>query len=834
MLGERMTAHMRRQEHRQRGGATGRWTILPGFLIRSTGFPFEQLDSLSMPESFRYAESYASLCVARDQLRLSFKEQVKANFLVQEQHLSNHSPNERYWYQLNRCLQNSAVCPPVLYDRLVARIPAVATWIAQWNQAVGAIDHAHTAYERKFENEFPLVREHLYANVETTRFQEALLLSNPNMYVDALPSYARHFDLRRRSANVKRVERRLYTYLQRFCTKNDTTSFFGPIDYGWCDDSVSEMTIERLSDNVPSRRLSRMAYWAAQALADLIAHDPAVELHLAPRLLPGCRLLPTGELHITSLNSRVRIGEDRLAALEQIDGQQHLGDIQKALKPAAQQALEDLRERGLVLVRLEIPTATFDPLSWVRDQVLRLPLKCPSRLVWLERLDFYYRAIASFTPASPDQKLIILKEIEQSFSALTGQEARRGAGEHYTDRLLVYDEAQGDVRRCSLGPSWSGGLASRLRSICDLCASYSLLVQEVCHRYGRELFLAMGAGRPQPYLSFIRALNQQVTVEQCLADPEVQEFSARLASLVDKQQRGGLVRLTRSDLQEFLRPVPQGMQISPDLFLSAPALAEIEMGNYQVVVGEVHHGVQIWSHFQVFNERRDELSAALERVLPTDTEPYLVGFVHRRTQGKAFNLELPGFSVEVLGRSIKAPKDVINVADIDVELTSQGLKLRAHGHSLVCHPGDPRSVSNWLFGTPPALMPQLNLGAQTPRIEIDGTIAWRASWVLSNKDLCPLPRQNTPQDLMLYASQLRLQYGLPQRCFARVATERKPFFVDFSNLFSLENLLAISQQHSSVELTELLPETSNWWLRDESGTRSCEWRMTMVYGAANE
>ena len=137
-------------------------------------------------------------------------------------------------------------------------------------------------------------------------------------------------------------------------------------------------------------------------------------------------------------------------------------------------------------------------------------------------------------------------------------------------------------------------------------------------------------------------------------------------------------------------------------------------------------------------------------------------------------------------------------------------------------------MCNWLFGTPPILPPPIDFGPYTPRVQLGQATLWRARWRVPTEQFVPSSAHPSSADLLALACDVRLRFGLPERCFARVASERKPLFVDFGNLFSLELLLATIRGNTHVDFTEVLPSPDKWWLRWPDGTHSCEWRTTLV------
>lgn len=808
------------------------WVLIPGFLVRHTGFPFETVDALRLTDSHRHGMEVVARQQSVQAMHEEFDGGLFSGIIETEQHQHAGPDVFASWYKLNRCVRRVMPCPDTLRAILEERNAKIGEWIINWNKALAETAEAEHILAACVPAELCRARTQLYNVAQDERFREALLLSNPNMFTVALPSYLRAYDLERRSSKMRQLERRLYSYLQRFCTKNDTTSFFGPIDYGWFDLSSLIPLIYRQREEAPvSHRLTRLSFWATQILADLIAADTSIQPYLVPHLQPGCTLLPTGEVYITLRQRRVRTSKATLTLLQRIDGQKTATEL-CGDDVSVWHELRRLCDIGLVIWRLDIPTAVFHPLEWLFSWVEHLPNDCATRGQWMACLEWFGQAITRFTPMSANEKVELLQEIEAHFTTLTGEEARRGEGNIYVDRLLLYDEAQGPIEQCTVGLPLAQKLVTQLRPTLDLCAWYSTLVQEVCQRHAQAIFQEMG-GEPQPYLAFIRALDERVSLDDCLADPLVSQYRARLNDIATQRLCNGKISLTSEDLRAFQRPIPQGTVLSPDLFLAAPDVDALATGQYQTIIGEIHYGVQVWCHFLTFCTRNDELSAALAGAMPKPTFGQLRAvLVHRRTQGKTFYLEMPELSVEVLGRSTKPRERVLPVADLEVAAGEGSLILRSRtlGKQLELYAGDPRSVSNWLFCAPPVLMPSITMKDYTPQVEIDGVVYQRARWTLSVAEILPITSGNDVVALLLHACKLRQRYELPERVFARIPSERKPFYVDFANVFSLELFFNLIQNDHSVTLSEVLPTPDMWWLRGRQGRYSCEWRMTVIYG----
>src|SRR5919109_3634289 len=78
-------------------------TLAPCFLVRSTGFPLEQLDALRMPASYRRCDELLASRAQIAELCASFTRHLFPSVLDREQQRGAGAPVFRLWYQLNCC-----------------------------------------------------------------------------------------------------------------------------------------------------------------------------------------------------------------------------------------------------------------------------------------------------------------------------------------------------------------------------------------------------------------------------------------------------------------------------------------------------------------------------------------------------------------------------------------------------------------------------------------------------------------------------------------------------------------------------------------------------------
>ncbi|MFD7660147.1 hypothetical protein ACFV4N_39730, partial [Actinosynnema sp. NPDC059797] len=122
----------------------------------------------------------------------------------------------------------------------------------RWNQAVAR-------YREALPNTYARLERRLHRIASEERVQEAVFVSNPDMWANMWRRYVEAAEPGAITSARRRVHRQVYTYVQRFCAKNETTSFFGPIAYGRLDGrGADECALVR---GLPQRRLVFLSPW---------------------------------------------------------------------------------------------------------------------------------------------------------------------------------------------------------------------------------------------------------------------------------------------------------------------------------------------------------------------------------------------------------------------------------------------------------------------------------------------------------------------------------------------------------------------------------------------
>ncbi|MFF1795053.1 lantibiotic dehydratase, partial [Kitasatospora sp. NPDC058263] len=92
-----------------------------------------------------------------------------------------------------------------------------------------------------------------------------------------------------RTSMPRQREELVAHYWQRFCVKNDTIGFFGPVGWGAFDPDRPGITMDPGTGLIASSEVF-WSSWSMDALAREIGADPAVRVWTAPRRVPFVRL----------------------------------------------------------------------------------------------------------------------------------------------------------------------------------------------------------------------------------------------------------------------------------------------------------------------------------------------------------------------------------------------------------------------------------------------------------------------------------------------------------------------------------------------------------------
>lgn len=794
----------------------GRWSCMSHFILRQTGFPFDWLQQLHFEQSVCVIQEILQHLQQQKVLQQAFESQFS---VLCEQEAAQHKGKAvfRFWYRLARCIRRGQDVDETLIQTVRAehQRPQLADWLREWHALCTHLQDLHQRGEDIFSAELRAKRMTLRTFVNTEAFQEALWLSSSSAYQSGWEYYQRHWEAESRPFKIKHLERRFYLYLQRFCAKNDTTSFYGPLNYGAF--SLGNENVLRQAPVAIRKRRVFFAYWGAEEIARCIAQKPEVQVFLAPRHNPLCMR---------------RIGmQDDVIVYHASDGKRSCHEIAQVVHypiEQVQQSVTRLVQSGHLFLDIPIPGALLDPLGYLIAKVRDLQQHVHELEDWLAFLCWCQEVCQRFAMADLAQRQRLLADLEERYVLYVGGEAHRGQGKMFQDRTLIYEECLGDVETFRLSAQHRATFTEALAPILELSASYSGSLLEDLQTTAIQLYDELCSGAAcVPYIHFITTWKKRYP--HVFPSPRAEQLQKSLSEIVRFHTHEHLCRLSRQDIAALCNMPTLPVVVSPDVLLAASTTQDVFEHNYQLVLGEIHHGIQAAGWMLSFVEQDEEWMSEITAALPTCTDGSLSANLLLGRHMKTASPEFSGETVQASGVSLHEQSIMLN--QLVVEKCGQQLVLhkKDEKQALYFYPpsyGIPEALYAPFacFSYPLAKAMTVRLGAHTPRIEIEGVVYQRERWDIPTSQI-PLNHTNgTAFQLLVDLIDFQQRMGLPEHVFVSSPKEPKPVYICFHTYFALELLVHLATQADVLSFVEMYPDPQTLWLEHGNGRHTCELR----------
>ena len=685
------------------------------------------------------------------------------------------------------------------------------------------------------------------------RVQEAIFLSSAEFYRNITQHMER--PLEQRKSRSRQKEKTAAKYIQRFCAKNETISFYGPLAWGKLDRSsgVGLAFEPGPGPIVASRRVS-FEHWAIHRLAKIISQDPNVVPELAPRLSPACHV--DGVTLFYPVARTTELDARQLAVIERCDGDtpwteviDRLGDHAAFAEagPSPLEVAQGLIDLRILTRDILIPTVVMNPERALLAAVVALSE--PARAPWEPRLRALCEATERFAAASLPERIHIFAELGRQYQELTGDAPNRRGGEMYAARTLLYEDCERDVRGLVMGEA----TARRLESVAPLLDIARWVTRELPRRYqGRflEVFGRLSSGLPAvDFVHFVREtqwLADDNRIERELREEIEDAWREVIGSRwpADDDPAASIAITAEDCAQVLARLDPDGDSdrqgqpeilgasfLSPDFLLAATA-DEARAGQGVIVMGELHKAVFLAAQpvAQPFCPALDELLACVQRAVPGPVMSIVDA--PQGYQRSDFNWpDLPGF-YEILTEGATSrfpPERVVPVGSLEVAeadgnlyVTSRDGTLRTWLFSV---------LSGFLYRKLLAVDPIELSGHRAPRITLDEIVIRRRRWQVDSELLASCRAQPDSAALLGAARRFQRQFGMPDRIFVKSPNEIKPIYIDFKSFFLVELLFKLASEAPTLSISEMLPDAQQLWLGDAQDRRyTSEIRMSFFQG----
>jgi hypothetical protein len=645
-----------------------------------------------------------------------------------------------------------------------------------------------------------------------------------------------------RTSMPRQREELVANYWQRYCVKNDTIGFFGPVGWGRWDLSRSGVAVEP-GEGLIAHSDVYFSSWALDTLAKTINADPGLREWVPPRRMPFVRV---AEGRVTQ-PGRPPQEIDPLAyeVLALCDGTRPLAALAREVSArtgrevSAEETvtvLESLRQRRWIAWRLEVPASTY-PERDLRATLERVG-DADVRERALAKVDAVVRGRDRVRAAGgdPDALSAALAALETEFVELTDVAAHREKGARTAPcRALVYS----DCRR-SATVSVGSALLAELTPLA-LCLTAA--------RWMTNRFAELVGARVRE--AYERLRDRQTVVDlgslwmECLPVPHpdsvadalrVQdELRARWAGIIDAQPGARRVHLSSADIGDRVREAfaEQGSgwnlarYISPDVLIVADDAAAVQRGDFGLVLGELHVGANTIAA-SLFVHQHPDIPELLAETTTDFPGPRVLPMLPKEQPPRYSARSRPSLNrpqdyhvglVEYTGDPNR-PRS-LNGADVLVEDRDGRLVL-------VLPDGVVFDVLD-VFGNAMTnrVMDKFTLRADadhSPRVTVDRMVVARETWRFGAAGL-DFAAEKQEAKRFVRARQWRDEHELPRFVFVISPAEPRPFYVDFDSpvyvniVAKAARRLARKDPDGVLTFSEMMPTPEQVWLTDDRGEK---------------
>jgi hypothetical protein len=803
----------------------GEWRLWRTAVLRGAGFPARLILPLAGDEEAAAADRYLAACDEVQRRRREVADAVTARLAAAD-------PETR------RRLK-------ALGRKIWRGLPEEAGGVAldDVRTALAARDAAYRELVRVCDADAAVVSDRIRTLAADRRFREALVWQNRAGATHAL----RRVEERRGSAaEQRRAIEFVAMHAQRYAVKNDSVGFFGPVCWATLTDDDRTIDLRPGPDLVEHREV----FFEGWCMDELVAHldkDPAIRPWTSPRRRPEIWCGPDG-VHVSG-DSALALDPIEQQVLRLCDGVRTAADIASVLvdatPPVAEHeravfdVLDRLVERKLLVWQLEIAPQLRPEreLAWrlarIGDDAAR-----DASLQALDALTAARDAVAG-AAGDPEALAIRLRDLDATFTGITGLAPARRHGETYAARGLVYEDCR---RACdvTIGRAFFERIGPALSPVLDAARWLAGDLAAAGRRYLRLRHAEMRAQAgdavdAMPFVKYVFSGGPRAL--QALGAEVAQRYQERWQSVFQLQDGE---RRRWYDVAEFaarmqrafgaLEPtVARARYVSPDLMVAAESAEALRRGEFYGVLGEVHGTNSLLASPLLSQHPHPELVTA---ALACDTaeECFVVVQLARRDWlARANLLVLPTFwryesvaSLSSLPGCRALPAALLQAFD-----TGDTVMMRARDGSIEFDTLE-------LFYSALARQLHVSLGQRlpdaphTPRLVVGDLTVMRESWFVAVADL-PFLEERDEYAQFAAVRRWARDRGMPRHVFYRSPAEPKPCFLDFDSRLYV-HIFVKMMRHAApgahVRIVEMLPGVHETWLHDAAGERyTCELRM---------
>jgi hypothetical protein len=626
-------------------------------------------------------------------------------------------------------------------------------------------------------------------------------------------------------------------YWERFCVKNDSIGFFGPVGWGSWDPAAHGVEVDPGTGLITSANLY-FASWAIDTLAKTLAEDQELRSWTAPRRVPFVRI--AGDTVVIPGRPPQPVTPTARRVLEACDGVRPAREF----GAAAQAELTELARRRWIVWRLEVP-ADAHPERYLRTW-LNQAGDSAARERGLAGLDLLERGRDRIRAAGTDADALsaAMSALEQDFTELTDTAGTRAKGSKTAPcRALVYSDCV-RAARARLGPDMLGTFAPLEQLLTSATWMTSELGRRIMERV-RPVHDRLREAGPVDLAALWFACMPILHGDAVTDAQTIQhEFQRRWREILAVPTETSRIRRRGDDIAAAIETAfatprtgwDTARYLSPDLLIAGDAEA-LSRNDFEVVLGELHLAANTIS-FSVFVNQHpapEELLAETGRDHPQPRLFPMLAKEHKARLSARIRQSLvrdQDYYVSLVDHTAdpSRPRTVLG-ADVEVEDRGGNLEvvlpdgarfplIEVFAHVLT-------TLAMDLF----RLLPETD---HAPRITIDRMVVSRETWRRPAAGL-GFATDKDEARRFVRARQWREELELPRFVFVVSPAEPRPFYVDFDSpvyvniLAKAVRRLARQDPEARLTITEMLPTPEQTWLTDDAGGKyTAELRLVAV------
>ena len=835
------------------------WALWRCVCLRGAGFPADGVLRLSAPAAAAAADLLLSAETDLAEARAAANALLNSELdrLRREQSWDANKPYRNWLLDGLRMLKLSKV--PDLEKMTAARgqwQPPAAEMkevLRRVRSAAEELLSTRSAFQREYIAGVKDVSRALHELAEDQRFREAIAWQNRDVLHAGVDSLLRHYS---ENASLDSAQRQneevMASYWQRYCVKNDTIGFFGPVGWARLVDEAGAFEA-RPGKALLAARTVYFEQWGIDALIDLINKDTSTAVWALPRRLPAVRL--EGDWLHVSFRRPQRLPAKQVAVLRACDGTRTAVEVATHVRRCGGEwrtdaeiftILKGLKAQGLIAWQFEVPLSAY-PERRLRELFERVEDDDVRRrvLTLLEEFEAYRERVAA--AAGSAEVDAALQQLDHHFTNATGLAPTRWAGRMYTGRTLVYEDCRRDIE-LDIGSDFVRELSGPLELLLQSARWFMHEAGSRLRLAFREIYeqLALKSGNRTVDAATFR-MEVQGTLfsgEKGVFDEVQEEFRRRWESVLPFSTEQRRVAYRCEDLRSAVEATfaapragwTAGLHHSPDLMIAAESVDAIRRGEYEIVLGELHLAA-ITIGGSVFYQQHPaklELLRAKESDIPTP-QPIPV-IPNSWLPTRVFNSldSKKDYYIEFTPESFVAERErAVLIADFVVEEQRSELVARTRDGRLCFDVLEMFGRTFSYFITERFRM--FRQLSHTPRVSIDRVIVARETWRCAAGKL-DFAQVKDEAERFFATRRWARSLGMPRQVFVKVPIETKPCYVDFDSpiyVNLLAKLLRRTAEKGGQEMqavfTEMLPGIEQSWLPDAEGRRyTCELRMVAL------